>query len=103
MPHANHSDQLHKVSLTRFQNNAGEFLDIAMTSPVTLTKHGRAQWKIVEVDQYDRLEQLAAGNLLSALNRQQLFSVDLSDDMETRITEQMPTAEEIAQDRWNDE
>ena len=103
MPQAARTDQLPKVPLTRFHNNTGEFLDLALTSPVTLTKHGRAQWKIAEAGYYDRLEELAAGNVLSALNRQHLFSADLTEDMATRIAAQMPTAEEIAQDRWNDE
>lgn len=103
MPQAARTDQLPKVPLTRFHNNTGEFLDLALTSPVTLTKHGRAQWKIAEAGYYDRLEELAAGNVLSALNRKHLFSADLTEDMAARIAAQMPTAVEIAQDRWNDE
>jgi hypothetical protein len=103
MPQPARTEQLPKVPLTRFHNNTGEFLDLALTSPVTLTKHGRAQWKIAEAGYYDRLETLAAGNVLSALNRQHLFSADLSEDMAAKIAAQMPTDEEIAQDRWNDE
>jgi hypothetical protein len=91
------------VPLTRFHNNTGEFLDLALKAPVTLTKHGRAQWKISEAGYYNRLEALAAGNVLTALNREHLFSADLSADMARRIDAQMPSAAEIAQDRWNDD
>lgn len=97
------SDRESRIPLTRFHNNTGQFLDLALTSPVTLTKHGRAQWKIAEAGYYERLEQLAAGNVLAALDRQHLFSAELSEDMIADIDAQMPTAEEIAQDRWNDE
>lgn len=103
MPQSSQAARISDVPLTRFHNNTGEFLDLALTSPITLTKHGRAQWKITEAAYYDRLESLAAGNVLTALNRQHLFSADMSEDMAQAITAQMPTAEEIAQDRWNDE
>jgi hypothetical protein len=102
LPQSARKEPLPSVPLTRFHNNTGEFLDLALTAPVTLTKHGRAQWKITEAGYYDRLETLAAGNVLSALNREHLFSADLTDDMARRIAAQMPTAEEIAKDRWND-
>ena len=91
------------VPLTRFHNHTGEVLDLALKAPVTLTKHGRAQWKISDAGYYDRLEALAAGNVLAALNRQHLFSADLTDDMIGRIAAQMPSADEIAADRWNDD
>lgn len=102
MPQATKAVEHPDVPLTRFHNNTGECLDLALKSPVTLTKHGRAQWKIAEAGYYDRLESLAAGNVLSALNREHLFSADLTNDMARRIAAQMPTAEEIAADRWND-
>ncbi len=102
MPLTPSLDERPNVPLTRFHNNTGEFLDLALTSPITLTKHGRAQWKISEAGYYDRLEALAAGNILSALNREHLFSADLTDDMVRRIEAQMPSAQEVAQDRWND-
>jgi hypothetical protein len=102
MPPASQSADRPNVPLTRFHNNTGEFLDLALTSPITLTKHGRAQWKITEAGYYDRLEALANGNILAALNREHLFSADLTGDMAARIAAQMPSAEEIATDRWQD-
>ncbi len=103
MPQATPNAQRANVPLTRFHNHTGEFLDLALNGPVTLTKHGRAQWKIAEAGYYDRLEALAAGNVLAALNREHIFTADLADDLARRIAAQMPTAEELAQDRWNDD
>ena len=45
----------------------------------------------------------ASARLLKALDRKHLFSRDLDDDARARIHAQMPTDEEIANDRWNDE
>jgi hypothetical protein len=103
MPIAAQNVERPNVPLTRFHNNTGEVLDLALKAPVTLTKHGRAQWKISEAGYYDRLEALAAGNVLSALNREHLFTADLSAAMARLIDAQMPSAEEIARDRWDDD
>ena len=91
------------VPLTRFHNNTGEFLDMGLISPVTLTKHGRPQWTISEAGYFARIEALAAGNILEALNRQHTYSADLSQETRDRIASQMPTAEELTNDRWADE
>lgn len=48
------------VPLTRFHNNTGEFLDLAVTAPVTLTKHGRAYLTICEAGYLEKLEAFAA-------------------------------------------
>lgn len=93
----------HEVTLTRFHNNTGEFLDLALRERVTLTKHGRAQWHITEVGYLERLEEIARGNLLEALNRKHVFARDLDEAARAEITGQLPTAEEIANDSWNDE
>lgn len=47
------------VPLTRFHNNTGEFLDLAVSAPVTLTKHGRAYLTICEAGYVERLEAFA--------------------------------------------
>ncbi len=52
-----------KVPLTRFHSNTNELLDLALTSPVSLTKHGHLQWKAARAGYCDRMEQLAAGNV----------------------------------------
>jgi hypothetical protein len=48
------------VPLTRFHNNTGEFLDLALTQPVTLTKHERVVLTICEAGYFERLEAFAA-------------------------------------------
>ena len=93
----------HEVTLTRFHNNTGEFLDLALREKVTLTKHGRAQWHITEASYLARLEAIASGNLLEALDRKHAYARDLDGEARARIKAQMPTAEEVAHDRWNDE
>lgn len=47
------------VPLTRFHNNTGEFLDLAVLAPITLTKHGRAHLTICEASYLERLEAFA--------------------------------------------
>ena len=89
------------ITLTRFHNNTGEFLDLALRSKVTLTKHGRPQWHITEASYLDRIEAIAAGNLLVALNRKHEYSADLDEAARARIIAQMPSDEEVANERWN--
>jgi hypothetical protein len=103
MPHAATADTSHQVTLTRFHNNTGEFLDLALREKVTLTKHGRAQWHITEASYLDRIEAIAAGNILQALDRRHEFAKDLDQATRARIAANMPTDEEVANDRWNDE
>lgn len=50
------------VPLTRFHNNTGEFLDLALVQPVTLTKHDRIVLTICEAAYFERLEAFAAAN-----------------------------------------
>jgi hypothetical protein len=50
------------VPLTRFHNNTGEFLDLALHEPVTLTKHGRATLSICDAAYLERLEAFAAAH-----------------------------------------
>ncbi len=50
------------VPLTRFHNNTGEFLDLALVQPVTLTKHDRVVLTICEAGYFERLETFAAAN-----------------------------------------
>lgn len=47
------------VPLTRFHNNTGEFLDLALIAPITLTKHGRAYLTICDAGYLERLEAFA--------------------------------------------
>ncbi len=91
-----------EVTLTSFHNNTGAFLDLALREKVTLTKHGRAQWHITEAGYLERLEAIAAGKLLEALDPRHSHSRDLDAATRARIKAHIPTAEEIANDRWND-
>jgi len=50
------------VPLTRFHNNTGEFLDLALVQPVTLTKHDRVVLTICEAGYFERLEAFAAAH-----------------------------------------
>ncbi len=50
------------VPLTRFHNNTGEFLDLALIAPVTLTKHGRDYISICDAAYLARLEAFAAAH-----------------------------------------
>ena len=50
------------VPLTRFHNNTGEFLDLALLAPVTLTKHGRDYISICDASYLARLEAFAAAH-----------------------------------------
>lgn len=52
-----------QVTVTRFLNNAAEFLDIALREKVTLTQDGQPQWHITEASYLARLEAIAAVNL----------------------------------------
>lgn len=50
------------VPLTRFHNNTGEFLDLALVQPVTHTKHDRVVLTICEAGYFERLEAFAAAH-----------------------------------------
>jgi hypothetical protein len=103
MPPAEPAAAGYQVTLTRFHNNTGEFLDLALREKVKLTKHGRAQWHIIEASYLDRIEAIAAGNLLEALQRRHSHARDLDKETRARMAAHMPTNEEIANDRWNDQ
>ncbi|MEQ1519383.1 MAG: hypothetical protein ABL931_23145 [Usitatibacteraceae bacterium] len=57
------------VPLTRFHNNTGEFLDLALVQPVTLTKHDRVVLTICEAGYFERLEAFAAAHSGPAIGR----------------------------------
>ena len=90
-----------EISLTNFQKNMSECLDLALRNKLTLTKHGRAQWHVTEASYLERIEAIARGELLSALNIEHQFSADLDDATRARILAQMPSDEEVATGRWH--
>lgn len=45
-----------KVSAVEFQKNIGRYSDIALTQPVTVTRHGRERTVMVSAEEYHRLK-----------------------------------------------
>ncbi len=91
-----------RVPLTRFHNNTGEFLDLSTRTPVVLTSHGRDRHIIAEAGYFRHLEAVAAGRLLEAMDLQAVYTADMSAEDRAVFEASRPTAEEIANDKWND-
>ena len=51
--------KLLRVALSSFRNDIGEYLDVAKSSPIILTRYDREQFVLIAADQYHELEQLA--------------------------------------------
>ena len=92
----------HEVTLARFLKNTDELLDLALREKVTLTKDGRPKWHITEASYLDRLEAIAAGNLLEALDHIHGATRDRSTVERQEIEANMLPHEAIANDRRND-
>lgn len=97
-----HAIERKRVPLTRFHNATGEYLDEAMRSPIILTRHGRKLQAIVDNAYLERLEAIARGNILRAMDIQVIATADMPSDLRARILASQPTPEEIANDTWND-
>ena len=91
-----------RVPLTRFHNATGEFLDLAMREPIVLTAHGRPRQIVADNAYVERLETIAYGKIIEALDLDVRKTSEMPDEMRARILATQPTAEEIANDRWND-
>lgn len=92
-----------RVPLTQFHNATGEYLDLAMRTPIVLTSHGRPKQFVGDNDYVERLEHIARARIIDALALEVHASSDMPEAMRQRIRATQPTAEEIANDRWNDE
>jgi hypothetical protein len=90
------------VPLTKFHNATGEYLDMALRSPIVLTSHGRKRQIVADSAYFERLEELARGNIIEAMDIQVVSSADMPHDLRQRILTNQPTEEEIANDKWND-
>lgn len=90
------------VPLTKFHNATGEYLDLALRSPIVLTAHGRKRHVLSDSDYFERLEKIARGNIIEALDMTTHRSADMPEAMRQSILDTQPTAEEIANDKWND-
>lgn len=91
-----------RVPLTKFHNATGEYLDMALRSPIVLTSHGRKRQIVADSAYFERLEELARGNIIEAMEIEVASSADMSQDLRQRILATQPTPEEIANDKWND-
>lgn len=47
---------MRRVSSTEFQKNAGHYQDIALTEPLSVTRHGREKIVILSAEEYHRLK-----------------------------------------------
>jgi prevent-host-death family protein len=50
------TDQTLRVPAGEFQRRVGEFADIALTRPVTITRNGRDRTVMISADEYARLK-----------------------------------------------
>ena len=92
-----------RVPLTRFHNNTGEFLDLATRTPVVLTSHGRERHILVDSVYFRRLEEIACGNILAALELEVHAAADMPADMRAHILASHPSDQEIASGKWSDD
>jgi hypothetical protein len=92
-----------RVPLTRFHNNTGEFLDLSTRTPVVLTSHGRERHILSDSSYFRRLEQIAAGNVMQALDLRVEQSTAMPSDLCAEILRTQPSDAEIASGKWNDE
>ena len=91
------------VPLTQFHNATGDYLDQAMREPIVLTSHGRPRQIVADHAYVERLETLARGNIVEALNIKAHPAATMPDALRARVLANRPSAEEIANGRWNDE
>jgi hypothetical protein len=98
------ADQIERkrVPLTKFHNATGEYLDMALRSPIVLTSHGRKRQIVADSAYFERLEELARGNIIEAMDIQVGLTADMTQEQRQRLLANRPTAEEIANDKWND-
>lgn len=91
-----------RVPLTKFHQATAEYLDMALRSPIILTSHGRERHIVADSAYFERLEELARGNIIAAMDIQVASDTDMPLDLRQRILANQPTAEEILNDKWND-
>lgn len=90
------------IPLTRFHNNTGEFLDLSTRAPIILTSHGRERHVITDVAYFRHLEEIAAGRLLDAMSIEAVRTADMTDEDRAAFNAARPTADELANDQWDD-
>jgi hypothetical protein len=91
-----------RVPLTRFHNNTGEFLDMAIKQPLVLTSHGRDRQVIMDSDYFKHLEKAAAGTIIAGMKVEAVSSSDMTEADARAFANARPTANELKNDRWDD-
>ncbi len=51
---------MQRISSTQFAKNPGRYIDLALSEPVTITKHGRETLVMIRPDEYKEFEMLKA-------------------------------------------
>lgn len=92
-----------KVPLTTFHNHTGQYLDLGRRAPVTITKHGRPDLTIADAGYFERIERIAAGQILAVLDLQAVPAAEMTAEHAAIFEAARPSADEIAADRWNDD
>ena len=92
-----------RVPLTQFHNATGDYLDQAMREPIVLTSHGRPRQIVADHAYVARLEEIARGRIVEALGIEAHPTAEMPEALRARILANLPSAEEIANGRWNDE
>jgi predicted DNA-binding ribbon-helix-helix protein len=70
---------------------------------VVLTSHGRARHILLDAAYFHRLEEIARGNILAALDLQVYGTADMPADLRAHILATQPSDAEIAGGKWNDD
>lgn len=91
-----------RVTLTAFHNRTGELVDLALRGKVIVTKHGRSHVTLAESAYIEKIEDIARGNIIRALDLQVVASKDMPAELRAAILATQPTEEEIASGQWND-
>ena len=92
-----------RVPLTQFHNATGDYLDQAMREPIVLTSHGRPRQIVADHAYVARLEEIARGRIVEALGIEAHPTAEMPKALRARVLANRPSAEEIANGRWNDE
>ena len=92
-----------RVALTTFHNHTGQYLDLGRRSPVTITKHGRPDITFAEAAYFERIERIAAGQILSVLDLEVVKTSEMPEEHAVLFKASRPTQQEVEADRWNDD
>src|SRR3546814_13107418 len=61
---------------------------MGLRAPVTITKHGRPPMTFVDAGYFERLEEIAAGNILAALPLKHISTAGMPDDVSALLPSQ---------------